>query len=216
MKTQLYSLTAEPKSVTISDAVFGADFKPSLIAQAIHVYRSNLRQGGAKTKRRGEVTLTGAKWYRQKGTGNARHGAKSAPIFVGGGVAHGPTGMENFKKSLPQKMARKATVYALSAQAAANHVLVVADLDKLSGKTKEAADFMASIQENAKEKVLVIIDTSHDTILNALNNVARVTVTRADRVNALEVAMANKVVIMQPALELLEARLIDKKDKAAQ
>src|SRR3989344_8061779 len=70
--------------------VFGAKINQPLMAQAVRVYLANQRQGNAHTKSRGEITLTTAKWYRQKGTGRARHGAKSAPIFVGGGVAHGP------------------------------------------------------------------------------------------------------------------------------
>ncbi len=215
MKLKKYTLKGEATTITVSDDLFKADIKPELVTQAVHVYLSNKRQGGASTLRRGEVRHTGAKIYRQKGTGNARHGAKTAPIFVGGGIAHGPTGFENWKKSLPTKMARKATVYALSMQATRDCVGVVADLEKISAKTKDAADFMQALADNAANKVLVVIDDSHENVVKAFANVANVTLTRADRLNALEVAQADYILVMQPALDRLEARLLNNKDKAA-
>ncbi len=75
-----------------------------ILAQAIHIYREDSHRGVAKTKTRGEVDLTKHKVYKQKGTGNARHGAKSSPIYVGGGVAFGPTGYKTSPMSLNQKM----------------------------------------------------------------------------------------------------------------
>ncbi|MCD8484421.1 50S ribosomal protein L4 [Candidatus Woesebacteria bacterium] len=214
MKLKKYSLDGKSTTITVSDELFNADVKPELVTQAVHVYRSNQRQGGASTLRRGEVRHTGAKIYRQKGTGNARHGAKTAPIFVGGGIAHGPTGFENWKKSLPTKMARKATVYALTMQAVRDAVSVVTDLDTITAKTKDAAAFIAQVAE-ANQKVLLVIDESRENVVNAFSNVANVSITRADRLNALEVAQADTIVVMQPALDRLEARLLNNKDKAS-
>src|SRR5579884_516617 len=77
-------------NITLPKEIFGAKVNPQLMSQAVRVYLANQRQGNAATKTRGEINMTTAKWYRQKGTGRARHGAKSAPIFVKGGVAHGP------------------------------------------------------------------------------------------------------------------------------
>src|SRR5690554_4960009 len=104
MKLTVITATSKASSIEVSDAVFGQKANPTLLAQAVRVYLSNLRQGTSKVKTRSEVSRTRAKWYRQKGTGNARHGARSAPIFVGGGVAHGPNGQQNWTKSLSRKM----------------------------------------------------------------------------------------------------------------
>lgn len=213
MKLPLLSLANESKTVTVSEALFAVRPNLELIAQAIHVYRMNQRQGGAKTLRRGEVALTTKKMYRQKGTGRARHGAASAPIFVGGGVAHGPTGMENWKRSLPTVLSRKAVVHALSAQAQEKNVVILSDLEKLVGKTKEAAAFLKQYAAG-KKHVTIVLDQGHEAVVRALKNIPEVTLTRASRLNTFEVASANLVMIMQPALTALEDRLVAKKENA--
>lgn len=214
MKLKKYALQGKPTTITVADELFQADAKPELVTQAVYVYLSNQRQGSASTLDRGEVRKTGAKVYRQKGTGNARHGARSAPIFVGGGVAHGPTGFENWKKSLPTKMARKATVYALTLQAQKEAVSVVAGLEKIDAKTKAGQDFINTVAQDAT-RTLIVIDDSHESVLRAFKNVANVTITRADRLNALEVAQSDSIIIMEQSLDLLAARLLNtKKDKA--
>lgn len=212
MKLKLLSLTEKPSTITVSDVLFGAPVNLELIAQAVHVYRSNQRQGGAKAKTRGEVKLTTKKMYRQKGTGNARHGAQSAPIFVGGGVAHGPTGQENWKRSMTPVQARKALIASLSSLAADKKIAIVSDLEKLEGKTKPAAAFVAGIQEKVGRKVLVVIDEPRDNVIRALRNINNVTVTSARRLNTLEALSASQVVIMKPALAVLESRLAPVKE----
>ncbi len=210
MKLPLLSLTAEPSTIAVKTEIFGAPINLDLIAQAIHVYRSNQRQGGAKVKRRGEVRMTTHKWYRQKGTGRARHGAQSAPLFVGGGVAHGPTGQENWKRSLTPVQARQALIAALSAQTVEKKVSVVADLDQLTGKTKPAAAFLKAVCQPENQKVLIVIDKSHDNLLRALRNIESVQLTSASRLNAWHALSAQKVLIMQPALDILAKRLENK------
>lgn len=212
MKLKLFSLQEKPSTVTVSDAIFGSDLNLELIAQAVHVYRSNQRQSGAQALTRGEVRRTGAKWFRQKGTGNARHGARTAPQFVGGGVAHGPTGAENWKRVLPKKMARAALIASLSAQAQDTNVSIFADLDSLTGKTKEGQDVVKNL--GVSGRILFVIDQTHEQVLRAFGNVENVSVTRADRLTAFEVATADYVVVARPALDILETRLA-KTEKAA-
>src|SRR3989344_4194294 len=85
-------------SMTVADGLFAAKINQALMDQAVRVYLSSQRRGLAKSKRRGEVKVTKAKVWRQKGTGRARHGSRNAPVFVGGGKAHGPTGEQNLKQ----------------------------------------------------------------------------------------------------------------------
>jgi large subunit ribosomal protein L4 len=120
-----------------------------LLAQAIRVYESNKHPSFSKVKTRGEVRASTRKIHRQKGLGLARHGAKSAPIFVGGGVAHGPKGIKR-KLSLPKKMRQKALSIALSLKAKDKEVVVVSDIDKIK-KTKEAQKLLDKVIKEEKK-----------------------------------------------------------------
>src|SRR3990167_4064766 len=134
---QSYNLKGErQEKLNLPKEQFGVNASPSLLAQAVRIFLSNQRRAAAKTKTRAEVAKTTAKMYKQKGTGRARHGSYAAPIFVGGGVAHGPSGEQNYKMSLPVKMRRLALLGALSAKAEAKQVMVVTGCEKASGKTK--------------------------------------------------------------------------------
>lgn len=135
VKGRKISQMSVPKVLGVSDV---KDTKGSLrtLAQAIRVYEDSSHLGLAKTKTRAEVSRTKKKWYRQKGTGGARHGAKSAPIFVGGGVAHGPSGRKRIL-SLPLKVRQKALSIALLSKIDEGLVVFVDKLGSLA-KTKEA------------------------------------------------------------------------------
>ncbi len=200
------SITASNKfsTVSVSDEVFGAAINESLLSQAIRVYLSNKRQGTSKVKTRGEVIGSRKKIWKQKGTGNARHGAKSAPIFVGGGVAHGPKGIENWNLSLSKVMKKKALIAALSAQA--ENVVVADNLSEIEGKTKNAAQFLDTINVTGK-KVLLILDTNSTDVLRAFNNIQEVTVIQDELVNALDIASVESIVMTKVALKNIEARL---------
>lgn len=204
---KLVSLTSTGKtgSVSASDTIFGAKVNAVLLAQAIRVYRANLRQGTSKVLNRSEVSLTKRKVYKQKGTGNARHGAKSAPIFVGGGVAHGPTGLQNYSLNLSRKMKAKALVSALSAQA--SNIVVINGVTELTGKTKEAAQLLAPVLASASTVLIVLADRNAVTE-QAVANIPNVLVTTAALVNALDIASASKVVMTTDAVSALEKRLL--------
>src|SRR5260221_12210434 len=104
MKLTVASTVGQTSTLTVSDAVFGAPVNNGVIAQAVRVYLSNQRQGTSKVKTRGEISRTKKKWFKQKGTGNARHGARTPSLFVGGGVAHGPSGIQNYTLKMPGTM----------------------------------------------------------------------------------------------------------------
>lgn len=205
MKLASITSTGKAGSVTAPDSLFAAKVNDVLLAQAIRVYRANARQGTSKVLTRSEVRLTKRKWYKQKGTGNARHGAQSAPIFVGGGVAHGPTGTENWSLSMSRKMKAKALVSALSAQV--ENIVVANGVAELSGKTKEAAALLGSIVTEAR-KVLIVLADRNEVAERALANIPNVTVTTASLVNAFDIAAANKIVVTADSVSALEERLV--------
>jgi len=208
MKLSQITLTGSKRTteVTVNEDWFGP-INPELLSQAVYVYRSNLRQGGAKTQTRSEVSRTKTKWYKQKGTGRARHGARTSNIFIGGGVSHGPTGLENYTKKLTQKMKQAALRSALGIMAAHDSVMLGAGLDGFTGKTKEAVEAYQRISADQTEKVLFIIGGEYDAFRLSAANLPEVELTRADRVNAYEVASADKIVILKEAMATLEGRL---------
>lgn len=203
MTITTFTSTGKAGTLTVSETVFGAPVNKKLLAQAIRVYIDHLHQGTSKVKTRSEVNMTTAKWYKQKGTGNARHGAKSAPIFVGGGVAHGPSGLRPAKLSLPPKLKQKALLSALSAQ---RDALVVTDeLTKLTGKTKEAAALFSKIS-GQKDKVLVVLAEVNQELLRSIRNLKNVVAVQAHQVSAFDIVSATKIVLSTDAVKALEAR----------
>lgn len=205
MKLTKINLTGASSSLTANDSVFGATVNMSLLSQAVRVYLSNKRQGTSYTKTRGEVNRTKRKWYKQKGTGNARHGARSANIFVGGGTAHGPKGNTDWTLKLTAVLKKKAMISALSAQAA--KIVVCEDIMNLSGKTKDAVALLAKVAPKS-EKILVVINKSEENVLKSLRNLETVLVVSATRVNTLEIVLADTIVMTPEAVKALEERVL--------
>ncbi len=162
-KADLYTMKGNKTKVINLPSDFGQEINMSLVAQAMRVYEDRSHVGFAKTKTRGEVIRTKKKIYRQKGTGGARHGARSAPIYVGGGIAHGPRPVKRVL-SLPAKLKRKALNMALSSKAADGGLIVVEGLSKVK-KTKEVSEFLkkASKDMNFKRFTFVLADDKKDT-----------------------------------------------------
>ncbi|HSD98217.1 MAG TPA: 50S ribosomal protein L4 [Patescibacteria group bacterium] len=206
LKVALFDESGKTKgTVSLPEAIFGGSVNKSLMAQAVRVYLANQRIGSAVTKTRSQVTLTTAKWYRQKGTGRARHGAQSAPIFVGGGTAHGPK-LRDYSLDLPTKMKKAAVVSALSAMAKDGKVIVVAGLTTLAPKTKLVASAFRGMGLDGKKALLVMPEYVAG-VLKAARNIDRVVVSSAKTLNTYEVLNGGTVVVMQEALTLLEKHL---------
>jgi len=212
MKLQVVTTTGKRNEIEVSKAVFGEKPNSALLSQAVRVYLSNQRQGTSKTKTRSDVNKTKKKWYRQKGTGGARHGARTPSIFVGGGVSHGPTGMTDWTLSLTASQRRKAMIYALSAQA--KNTVVAPELSSLSGKTKQADALLTSLVPKAKH-ILIVLERPVEEIVRATNNLEHVLVTQASRMNVYETLLADMILITEEAVHALEKRLTlsDKSEK---
>ena len=200
LSVALFDVTGKEKGTAkLPESVFGGKINAVLMAQAVRVYLANQRMGAAKTQTRGEVDGSTRKIYRQKGTGRARHGGIRAPIFVGGGVAHGPK-VRDYSLDLPQKMKKAAVVSALSSMAKDGQVKVVAGFTTLE-KTKQAAGALSGM--NVKKALVITAEHSEKTF-KAVRNIARVAVRPAKLLTTYEVLNAGTVVVMQEALEALE------------
>ena len=189
-KANVYSVKGVKGQAITLPKNFSEKENKILLAQAIRVYENRLHPGLSKTKRRGEVIATTRKVWRQKGTGRARHGARSAPIFVGGGKAHGPTGIKR-RLVLPKKMRQKALNIALSMKASNGQVIIVDNTSSLK-KTKEAQSLIDRIisKEKKMEKgqrfTFVLIDGNLQARL-ALRNIKGVGVIDYKNLNAYQV-----------------------------
>ena len=155
LNVAVYSLAGAKKgTISLNKEIFGAKVNKTLMAQAVRVYLVNQRQGTASTKTRGEVRASTRKIYRQKGTGRARHGAITAPIFRGGGIAFGPRS-RTFELKMSKQMRKKALFSALSSKLLENKILVV-DVDSATGKTKEMHKMFAVLKLLSKKKISAV------------------------------------------------------------
>lgn len=210
MKLRVASTIGKDSTMTVAEEIFSATINDQLIAQAVHVYLSNQRQGNSKTKTRSEVARTKKKWFKQKGTGNARHGARTPNIFVGGGTAHGPNGEQNWSRTMSAKMKRVALCSALSAQQA--QVVISDDITQLDGKTSSAQKMLVKLLPEAQSIVIVVKDPSA-LMVRSLRNLPNVVMTSPARLNTYEVVSADAVVFTKDSIKALESRLA-KADKA--
>lgn len=190
-KTKTASEMALPKSLS-------GELNPELLAQALHVYRSGKHMGTSKTKTRSEINRTTKKWFRQKGTGRARHGARSAPIFVGGSKAHGPKGVKR-QLGLLSKMRGKALVSALALKMKAGKVCGAADLGGIK-KTKEAAELIAKVSEGSK-RFLLVLDEKNAAAERFFGNIAFVKIVYGASLNAYDVYFGGKIIFDEDFLK---------------
>lgn len=204
MQFPVVSPSGKTSSQEVSDGLFAQTPNARLLAQAVQVYLFNQRQGTSKVKTRAEIARSKKKWFKQKGTGNARHGARTPNIFVGGGVSHGPTNMRDWTRTLSKTLRRKALVYALSARSSVS--MICDELNDFVGKTKQVQMLMDSVAPG-KSHVLVVMDSPNEQVVRAMANLENVLLTQASRVNPYELLLADAVIFTNGALTALEKRV---------
>lgn len=207
MTAQTFNLKGEKlKETTLPEELFGLKVKPIVLAQAVRVYLSNIRAGSAKTKTRAEVAKTTAKMFKQKGTGKARHGSWAAPIFVGGGIAHGPDGLQNYKLKFPEAMRKLAMKGALSVKAADKKVCIVAGAEEASGKTKEIAQL---VKKAGLDRVLVVTGVKQKQFNRAIKNLDGITQISVGQLNTYTILKYRNLLITKEALGELKKVYVD-------
>lgn len=187
--------------VELRDDIFGIEPNGSVMHQALVRQLANLRLGTHKTKSRSEVIRTKSKWYRQKGTGRARHGSRNAPIFVGGGVAHGPRPRQ-YTKKMPRKMRHLALRSALSVKAAEEHIIVLDAMDFESPKTRTMVDTLQNLSVDSSAVILLPDRNEH--IERSANNLPDVKTLRASYLNVRDLLKYDYVILPTDALAVVE------------
>jgi len=209
------------KSMTLPKELFEAKVNQNLMAQAVRVYLANKRQGTVHAKSRGQVKGSGKKIYRQKGTGRARHGDKQAPIFVGGGKAHGPKSISNYTLKLTKKMKQAALKSALSFQAQEKNIILVDKLESLKPKTSIMNQALEKILKKSKsgsdgpfKKLTLVIPESIESIIRSTRNIPNVTLLPARKLSTYQVLNAGTLVIHASAIKVLKDTFIKSKSKS--
>jgi len=208
MPVAIYTKAGAKATATakLNKAVFGVSPESHELVKAAYVmYLANGRQNLAVTKTRGLVRGGGRKPWKQKGTGRARFGSSRVPIWRGGGITFGPTGRENYSKSMNVKSKRLAVRQALSLAADAGKIIVIEDVVSKDGKTAGLSKLLAKI--GAEGSVLIVVENKSDMLMRACRNLRGVRLVGAHYVNVYDVMNADKIVFVKAALDLVTERL---------
>src|SRR5215213_10405634 len=192
---------SEVGTVDLPDTLFAVEVNTALLHQAVTAQLAGRRTGTADTKTRGEVRGGGAKPYRQKGTGRARQGSRSAPHYRGGGAVFGPH-PRSYEQRLPRKMKRIALRGALTAKFGDEAIKVIDAFGLDAVKTRELVGVLGALE--AKGRVLVVAPGRNQTLELSARNLPTVEVILADSLNVVDLLKADVVLIEQPALARME------------
>ncbi|MDD3840378.1 MAG: 50S ribosomal protein L4 [Clostridia bacterium] len=198
----LYNMTAQKVGeVDLNDSIFGTEINEKLMHQVVKMQLANKRQGTHSTKTRGEVRGGGAKPWRQKGTGRARHGSIRSPIWVKGGITFGPK-PRDYSYDMPKKMKRQALKSALSSKVMNNNFVVIDQLDFEQPKTKEMKKVLDSF--NIDKKVLLVIDKSQTNVMLSSRNIQGVKIAYVNTLNVLDILSYDKFMVTKSVVDKIE------------
>ena len=205
MKIDKISLDGKKTLIEVKDDIFSSKINDILISQVIYKTNANYKGRKAKTKQKNEITGSTSKIYAQKGTGNARHASKKAPIFVGGGVAHGPKGELNYKKRKLNKSEKKLSIASLITQKNKKKDLIIFDdFQKEILKTKEMNNIL--IKFEAKNSIIIADKKSKDNIYKSVRNIPNVKITDVNHFSAYDLAKFKKIIFTETSIKELEKR----------
>lgn len=192
------------EQIELSDTIFGIKPNQTVLQQYVRVFRGNQRQGTASSKTRAEVSGSGAKPWRQKGTGRARVGEKRNPVWRGGGISHGPK-PKDWTRKLNKKVRQLALASALSLKASGKDLGVFKDFNMKKANTKDLKNIL-EIGNMLGRRTLLVLDTNDMNVRNSASNLPGVETALVSNVNAYEVLLANKVVFSKDSISMLQDR----------
>mgnify|MGYP001379603755 FL=1 len=207
MKIDKLNLDGKKDSINVSDIIFSAKVNNKLVSNVLYKTNANYKGRHAKTKQQNEVSGPTSKIYAQKGTGNARHASRKAPIYVGGGVAHGPKGELAYKKRKLNKNEKKMSVASLISEKKKNNNLIIfSDFNNEIKKTKE---MNVIIKKFEISNSLIILDkSSKDKIEKAARNIPNIKITDANHFSAFDIVKFKKIVFTESSVKELEKRYL--------
>ncbi len=205
MKIDKLNIEGKINTIEVSDKVVSAKINNKLVSNVLYKTNANYKGRKAKTKQKNEIKGSTAKIYAQKGTGNARHASKKAPIFVGGGVAHGPKGEPNYKKRKLNKSEKKLSIASLiTKKNVTKDLIIIDDFQKEILKTKEMNNLL--IKFEAKNSIIIADKISKNNIFKSVKNIPNVKITDINHFSAYDLAKFKKVIFTETSIKELEKR----------
>ena len=205
MKLDKLNLDGKKASIEVLDKIFSAKINKKLVNNVLYKSNANYKGRHAKTKQQNEVSGPTSKIYAQKGTGGARHASKKAPIFVGGGIAHGPKGELSYKKRKLNKSEKKLSVASLITEKNKNKDLII--LSDFNNQIKKTKEMYSIIKKFEITNSLMILDkNSKDKIEKSVRNIPNVKVTDVNHFSSFDIIKFKKVVFTESSVKELEKR----------
>ena len=205
MKLDKLNLDGKRDSIEVLDKIFSAKVNSKLVNNVLYKTNANYKGRHAKTKQQNEVSGPTSKIYAQKGTGGARHASRKAPIFVGGGIAHGPKGELAYKKRKLNKNEKKLSVASLITEKNINKNLLI--LNDFSSEIKKTKEMNAIIQKLEITHSLIILDkSSKEKIEKSARNIPNVKITDVNHFSSYDIIKFKKVVFTESSVKELEKR----------
>jgi len=207
MKLEKLSIDGKKDSLEVTDKIFSAKINKQLVSNVLYKTNANYKGRKAKTKQKNEIIGSTSKIYAQKGTGNARHASRKAPIFVGGGVAHGPKGETKYKIRKLNKSEKKLSIASLIVEKNnLKNLLVFSDFNKEIKKTKEMNNIL--IKFDAKNSLIILDKNSKEKIEKSIKNIPNVKSTDVNHFSSFDIAKHKKLIFTESSIKELEKRYI--------
>ena len=205
MKLEKISIDGKKDTIEVLDKIFSAKINSKLVSSVLYKSNANYKGRHAKTKQQNEVSGPTSKIYAQKGTGGARHASRKAPIFVGGGIAHGPKGQLAYKKRKLNKNEKKLSVASLITEKNKHKNLLI--LNDFGAEIKKTKEMNAIIQKLEITNSLIILDkASKEKIEKSARNIPNVKVTDVNHFSSYDIIKFKKVVFTESSVKELEKR----------
>ena len=207
MKIDSISINGKVTKFEISEKIFSSDINNKLIIQVLYSQIANFKPRLAKTKQRNEIIGSTAKIYAQKGTGNARHASRKAPIFIAGGVAHGPKGNNYKVRKINKKEKIRSLISAISQKTKDNNLIIFEDVKDKINKTN---NFNKFLKRNRVNNALIVVDSkSKKNIELSARNIANIKLVDSSYINTYDILKYKHIMFTESSTKELEKRLLD-------
>ncbi len=205
MKIEKLTIDGKKSSLEVADKILSAKINKQLVSNVLYKSNSNFKGRKSKTKQKNEIVGSTSKIYAQKGTGNARHASRKAPIFVGGGVAHGPKGESNYKTRKLNKSEKKLSVASLITEKnKLKDLIIFNDFDKEIKKTKVMNSILNKF--DAKNSLIILDKLSKEKIEKSIRNIPNVKSTDVNHFSAYDIVKHKKLIFTESSIKELEKR----------
>ena len=205
MKLDKITFDGKKNTIEVMDKIFSSKINKKLVSNILYKINSNYKGRKAKTKQKNEIIGSTAKIYAQKGTGNARHASRKAPIFVGGGVAHGPKGESNYKTRKVNKKEKKNGILSLlTEKKELKNLIFFSDFTKEIKKTKDMNAILKKFDAN--DSLLVLDKSSKEKIFKSIRNIKNVKLTDINHFSAFDIVKHKKLIFTESSIKELEKK----------